>query len=117
MPSPACAPSLTVAFDGARSIIRVVDAHFDSAADPAPGEQLYRLIEKLEQPDVVLDFDNVRYVSSIGLTVLLSLQRQLRAAGGRLTILNVHPPVWDIFAVTRLDTLLEVQAKDAIVRN
>jgi anti-anti-sigma factor len=103
--------ALDVTFDGPRPVVRIADPEFDSAADAAPGEHLYRLIEHVGCTELVLEFDNVRFVSSIGLTVLLTLNRQLRAVGGRLIIRNVHPPVCEIFAVTRLDTLLEVHAK------
>ncbi|HKI36376.1 MAG TPA: STAS domain-containing protein [Gemmataceae bacterium] len=102
-----------VTFDGPRAVIRVSDAHLGSAGDTAPGQRLYRLIEGLDRSDVALDFENVRFLSSIGLSVLLTLHKQLRAAGGRLAILNVQPPIWEIFVVTRLVTVLDVHPKDA----
>jgi anti-anti-sigma factor len=100
-----------VTFDGDRAVIRVSGVHFDDAADPKPGEQLYRLIDDLGRSEVALDFENVRFVSSIGLTILVSINKRLRAAGGRLIILNVQPPVCEIFSVTHLETLLEIHPK------
>jgi anti-anti-sigma factor len=104
-----------VTFDGARAIIRVSDDHLGRAGDPTPGQRLGRLIEEVGRSDVVLDFTQVRLLSSIGLSVLLTLHKQLRAAGGRLTIVNVQPPIGEIFAVTRLATVLDVHPKEAAV--
>ena len=38
----------------------------------------------------------------------------VRAAGGRLTLLNPSPSVWQVFRITRLDTVLEFVKPDAI---
>src|SRR5438270_7552044 len=94
----AAAPS-NVVIDGDRAIVPVTDADFDNAADESPGQRLFRLVEDLGRSDVALDFEAVHFLGSIGLTILLTLNKQLRAAGGRLTLFNVRPPVSEVFAV------------------
>jgi anti-anti-sigma factor len=105
------ATSLNATFDGDRAVIRVTDAHFDNLAGAPPGHALFRLIDDLGRSDVALDLENVLFLGSIGLTVLLSLNKQLRAAGGRLALVNVHPHVYEVLTVTRLTTVLEVRPK------
>ena len=59
-------------------------------------------------PDLALDLSDVEFLSSMALTRFVALDRELKAAGGRLSLRNVRPDVRRVFAVTRLDTLLEV---------
>lgn len=61
-------------------------------------------------PDLALDLSAVEFLSSMALTRFLRLDRELRAGGGRLSLVNLRPEVRQVFAVTRLDTVLEVCA-------
>jgi anti-anti-sigma factor len=40
---------------------------------------------------------------------LVGLHKRMRAVGGKLTLLNVQPPVYDVLEVTRLTSLMDVQ--------
>jgi anti-anti-sigma factor len=51
---------------------------------------------------VVVDFQQVTYLSSASFRPLLSLLRELRAQGGRLVVCNLRPEVHEVFSVTRL---------------
>ena len=59
-------------------------------------------------PSLALDLSAVAFLSSMALTRFVALDQALKAAGGRLSLLNVRPDVRRVFAVTRLDTLFEV---------
>jgi anti-anti-sigma factor len=76
-------------------------------------DTLDRLMAVTEQPDhgqVVLDMGNVASISSMGLGLLLKLHKRLKAAGRRLTLCNLCPLVNDVFAVTRLNTVLDLHS-------
>ncbi len=64
-------------------------------------------------PDLVLDLSLVEFLSSMALARFVALDRAARAAGGRLTLLNVRPLVRQVLAVTRLDTVLDVRGVEA----
>jgi anti-sigma B factor antagonist len=51
---------------------------------------------------VVVDFQQVSYLSSASFRPLLSLLREVRAQGGRLVVCNLRPEVHEVFSVTRL---------------
>jgi anti-sigma B factor antagonist len=70
---------------------------FIDAYTPAPGTR------------IVCDFSNVHYISSAALSKLLSLRKRLKAAEGRIVLRSVHPDLWEVFRVTRLDTYFEVE--------
>jgi anti-anti-sigma factor len=69
-------------------------------------------LARAARPDLVLDLAAVEFLSSAVLTRLLGLDRQLRAGGGRLSLVNLRPMVREVFAMTRLDDVLEVWAAD-----
>ena len=65
-------------------------------------------IMKAASPDLVLDADDLEYISSAGLRVLMKLRK---AAGKPLAIVNVSPEVYDIFEVTGFTDLLDVKKR------
>ena len=58
---------------------------------------------------LTLDLGGVATISSAALGKLLGLHRAVRAAGGRLTLLNPTPGVRRVLRLTRLDTVLDVR--------
>jgi anti-anti-sigma factor len=91
-----------VRFTGARvsldddTIYRARDSLFAIAAEPS-------------RSPLLLDFGNVRSVSSAALGTLVALHRGLLGAARRLTLYNLGPDVYEVFAVTRLDQLLDLR--------
>lgn len=57
---------------------------------------------------LLLDFTHVEYLNSSELGTLIKLHKKLRASGGRLTLFNLSADVYEVFAVTRLQTLLGI---------
>jgi anti-sigma B factor antagonist len=62
-----------------------------------------------ESQAVVLDFKEVSYLASAGLRVLVSTQKKLKAQGGVLTIINVGETIMEVFEVTGLDDIFDIQ--------
>ena len=59
-------------------------------------------------PQVVLDLGAVHFIDSTGLGVVLGALRRVRVAGGTLRVVVVERQVADLFALLRLDAILEV---------
>jgi anti-anti-sigma factor len=57
---------------------------------------------------LLLDFTNVDCLNSSELGTLITLHKQIRDAGGRLTLFHLSDRVFELFAITRLDTLLGI---------
>ena len=57
--------------------------------------------------EILFDAENLRYISSAGLRVLLKFQRQSKDK--KLTIQNVSRDVYDVFELTRFVDLMNVQ--------
>ncbi len=57
---------------------------------------------------LILDFTSVTYVSSIGLRVILELQKRMEKQG-HMKILNVQKPVMEIFEMTGFTNILDIE--------
>ncbi|HEY3245484.1 MAG TPA: STAS domain-containing protein [Phycisphaerae bacterium] len=69
------------------------------------GRQLNELVEKGGCRRMVLDFANVKFLSSATLGILLTLRRKCDEAAGRLAIAALRPELRRVFQVTRLDSM------------
>ena len=56
-----------------------------------------------------LDLSGLQYVCSAGVGLFVTLNREVKARGGRLSLINVPAPVYEVFAVTRLTDVLDVR--------
>jgi anti-sigma B factor antagonist len=70
--------------------------------------ELEGLTDGLGDGHLLLDFTNVEYITSAELGTLIGLHKRVKAEGGRLTLFNLNPQVFEVFTVTRLETLLVV---------
>jgi anti-anti-sigma factor len=113
MASRSNAPTLHADSDGDTAVVRIPDSHF-GIPDGLPADQgLLRLLRDLGPSQLTLDFGAVDFLGSLGLAALLTAHKQLRARGGRLTVMNVRPHVYEVFTVTRLTTVFEVCQQEA----
>ena len=58
-----------------------------------------------ENEDVLLDMEELQYISSAGLRVLIMYFKQFRAKGYNLGIINCNDAIKHIFVMTGLDSL------------
>ena len=58
---------------------------------------------------LTLDFEELFYVSSAGLRVILACQKKMKAVQGSMKILNPNELVMDIFDATGLADILDIQ--------
>ncbi|MDR1970581.1 MAG: STAS domain-containing protein [Treponema sp.] len=72
---------------------------FDAALDGAVGETR----------DMVLDFAGLSYLASAGLRCLIAAHKRIKAKNGRLSIINVSDAVREIFEITALEDLFDLE--------
>jgi len=72
------------------------------------GEQLLDLVGKKGVRKVLLDFTDVRFMSSALLGVLLPLVRKLTKEGGQLKLCGISPGLREVFEVSKLDRLFAI---------
>ena len=65
-------------------------------------QNLTALIDQYRAGKVVIDLQNIKYVSSVAFRPLLNIRRKLQVSGGRLVLCGLSQVVGDVFYTTRL---------------
>jgi anti-sigma B factor antagonist len=73
------------------------------------GGRLQELALAERPPKMVLDFAAVEYLSSRALSELISLNRQVDQRSGRLALAGIHPPIFEVFKITRLNKVFRIE--------
>lgn len=94
--------------------VHVVEFLDSSILDQANIERIHAelrgLVEKAGHPKFVISFENVSFISSAVLGVLLSLQKTIKKAGGELRLSHIGPKIGEVFRITNLDKVVKVYA-------
>lgn len=72
------------------------------------GDQLYSLVEDEGHKQLLLNFGNVQFLSSAALGKLINLKKKVGAAKGKLKLCCIHPDLFEVFRITRLDQVFEI---------
>src|ERR1700739_3732220 len=72
------------------------------------GEQLFGLVDDSGRNKLLLNFSNVEYMSSAALGKLITLNKKVQAAGGKLVLCSIDPQIREVFEITKLDKLFVI---------
>lgn len=76
------------------------------------GEQLSSLVNDTGRQKLLLDFRNVQDISSLAIGMLVTLNKKVRAAGGKLVLCRMDPELRQVMAITQLDTLFVIRGDE-----
>jgi anti-sigma B factor antagonist len=79
----------------------------DTAAIEQLGRNLYQLTDVQNRQKLILDFSNVKFLSSQALGVLLTLHKKVRDIKGEVVMCGLKPELKKIFAITNLDKVFK----------
>jgi anti-anti-sigma factor len=71
-------------------------------------EPLYELMEKEGHKRILLNFQNVRFISSAPIGVLINLNKKAQALGGKVKFCCLDPDIVDIFRLTSVLQLFDI---------
>jgi anti-sigma B factor antagonist len=84
-------------------VLRLTGEHLqDERAAHELLQELGAMVDHYRARQVVVDLENIRYISSVAFRPLLNLRRKLVEAKGRLILCNLSSVVGDVFYTTRL---------------
>lgn len=83
-----------------------VEGRLDTITAPELDAELTTALNGIEK--LVFDFENLEYISSAGLRVLLSAQKVMTKQGS-MVIRNVKPEIMEIFEVTGFVDILDIE--------
>jgi anti-sigma B factor antagonist len=76
------------------------------------GEQLFSLVDDSGRYKLLLNFHNVEYLSSTALGKLITFNKKLQAAGGKLVLCEISPTIYEVFEITRLDKFFTIRDRE-----
>lgn len=71
------------------------------------GQELFDLVDQQARRKIILDFENVRFLSSSALGVLITLRRKADAIKARVVFCNLRDDLRKVFKITNLEKMFE----------
>ena len=87
-----------------------IEGRLDTVTAPKLSEELRNSLDGVDE--LVYDFEDLKYVSSAGLRVLLMSQKQMegKSSGkGSVTIKNVNKNIMDILSITGFKEIFNIE--------
>ena len=86
----------------------ILSGHIDTLASEELGREMAPLLESADR-QIVLDCENLAYISSSGLRLLLTLRKKVAADGGSLVIRNINDEIRKVFTLTGFFKLFDIR--------
>jgi len=71
-------------------------------------ESIMSVIDQAERINLILDFCNVRFLSSAVLGLLIRVSKKVYERDGKLGLCNIDPKIYEIFKITRLTKIFDI---------
>jgi anti-sigma B factor antagonist len=102
-------PSITVEYAGNTTIIGFTDHKILEENDiKALQESIMSVIEQARRINLILDFGNVRFLSSAVLGLLIRISKRVYERDGQLRLCRINPKIYEIFKITRLTKTFDI---------
>lgn len=74
------------------------------------GKKLYHLVDAEDRRRIILDFEQVQYLSSQAIGIVMTMHKKLSALpNSKFVLCGVGPKLLELLKITRLDRLLVVK--------
>ncbi len=80
------------------------------------GQEIQELLDKTEEENVILDFRRVEFMSSAMLGKLVQVHKHGKQYKLKLKLAAVSPDIRQVFKITKLDKLFDLQADEDAAR-
>jgi anti-sigma B factor antagonist len=70
--------------------------------------ELLSIVQQNEQKKLILNFENVQFMSSAFLGLLVKVHKRVIEAGGRLQLYNLDPQIHKVFEITKLTKVFDI---------
>jgi anti-sigma B factor antagonist len=89
------------------TVILALNGRLDTLNHSLLENEMDKLFEK-KQKDIILDCQDLDYVSSSGLRILLKALNQVKTLHGRFSICSLQPQIIKVFKISGFDHLFEI---------
>ena len=103
-------PRISVKYAGSATVVSFTDEKILEERDIKElQESLMSVIESASgKISLILDFGNVRFLSSTVLGLLIRVSRRTYEQEGQLRLCNINPKIYEIFKITRLTKTFDI---------
>ena len=88
------------------AVVVNIEGRIDTNTAMEFGEKVNDILDNIT--DLILDFEKVEYISSLGLRAILELQKRMLSQGV-MKIINANEAVMDVFNMTGFDKILTIE--------
>ena len=103
-------PRISVEYAGNATVVNFTDEKILEEKDiQALQESIMSVIESASGGiSLILDFGNVRFLSSAVLGLLIRISKRIYEQDGQLRLCNINPKIYEIFKITRLTKTFDI---------
>lgn len=103
-------PQIISQFMGKGLVITIMAAELLEDTEIAALEKsVLRLVEEAVATNFVLNFENVKFLSSAVLRVLVKINAGVGQRQGKLRLCCIDPKIMEVFKITRLDKVFDIR--------
>ena len=103
-------PRISVKYAGSATVVSFTDERILEEKDINElQESLMSVIDSASgKIRLILDFGNVRFLSSAVLGLLIRVSKRIYEQEGQLRLCNINPKIYEIFKITRLTKIFDI---------
>jgi anti-anti-sigma factor len=87
------------------------EGNLDTATVAEAEGEINRVLEEGGN-QVLINFENLNYISSAGLRILLATAKKLKTSGGNLVICSLNETVQEVFDISGFSSILSVASNE-----
>lgn len=102
-------PKISVEYRGKATIVTFTEEKIlEDKNIQSIDSSIMAVLDQSEHIFMVLDFTNVRFLSSAVLGLLIRLSKRIYEKDGRLMLCKIDPKIYEIFKITRLTKVFDI---------
>jgi anti-sigma B factor antagonist len=102
-------PRINIEYIDNATVIHFTDEKILEEMDiKALQDSIVSVVEQTERINLILDFGNVRFLSSAVLGLLIRLSKRIYEQDGQLKLCNINTKIFEIFKITRLTKTFDI---------
>jgi len=102
-------PTVSVEYRGEAVVLTLTDEKIlEDEQIRSLQDSIISVVEQVGRVNLILDFRNVRFLSSAVLGLLIRVSKRVYEGDGQLRLCNIDPKIREIFRITRLTKIFDI---------
>ncbi len=102
-------PKISIEYEGKLTIAILTEEKILQEVDIQGLENsIMALIEQAGGINLIINFCNVKFLTSSALGLLIRVIKKMQETGGKLKLCSIDPKIFEVFTITRLDKVFDI---------